>query len=126
MDSSQTWVEKLKNKIIRREIMPYENGAHGVLEMLKEFVASTVKLLVNNKDAVKVNVTVSTKALIFQVDVDQPDCGKVIGKSGRTIEAIKLLLLSIKNTYFIDDKRKIFLEVVEDIDSTFLKDSFGG
>ncbi len=116
------WFEKIKNVISRREDMSYDN-AQDTLEALKDFVAYVVKQLVSNKEAVKVNVTVSTKAMIFQVDVDQPDCGKVIGKGGRTIEAIKLLLLSIKNTYFINDKRKIFLEVIEDINSTFLEDS---
>jgi len=118
--------EKLK-KIIRREDMvtKYEVDANELLEQLKEFTTYVVKQLVTNKDYVNVSVTVSTKALIFQIEVEQPDCGKVIGKNGRTIEAIKLLLLSIKNT-FLDDKRKIYLEVVEDINSTYLKDNIGG
>jgi len=110
---------KLKN-IIRSDTMYNNNNAEEILELLKNFVHETVSYLVTNKEAVNVEVTVSTKALIFQVDVDQPDCGKVIGKHGRTIEAIKLLLLSIKNTYFTNDKRKIFLEVIEDINSTYL------
>ncbi len=105
--------------------MEREMDATEVLEQLKDFITYVVKQLVTNKEYVNVSCTVSTKALIFQIEVEQPDCGKVIGKSGRTIEAIKLLLLSIKNT-FLDDKRKIYLEVVEDINSTYLKDSFGG
>ena len=118
--------EKIKS-IIRREDMEMEHEVNAVevLDKLKDFISYVVKQLVTNKEYVNVSVTVSTKALIFQIEVDQPDCGKVIGRSGRTIEAIKLLLLSIKNTY-LNDKRKIYLEVVEDINSTFLKDSFGG
>jgi predicted RNA-binding protein YlqC (UPF0109 family) len=46
--------------------------------MLKERVENIAKDLVDNPDAVEVNASVSTKAVIIQVRVEQSDCGKII------------------------------------------------
>jgi predicted RNA-binding protein YlqC (UPF0109 family) len=55
----------------------------------------------------------------MQIQVSKNDCGKIIGKKGRTIEALKHLCLAIKNTNFLQDSRKILLEVMEDENSGF-------
>ncbi len=88
-------------------------------ELLKDYVEYTTKLLVDEPDEVGVNVSVSTKTVIVQIKVEKSDCGKVIGKKGRTIEALKILALAIKNTHFPDDSRRVLLEVLEDEQSRF-------
>jgi len=88
-------------------------------ETLKDFVKNTVKSIVDNPDDVKVIVSISTKAVIVQINVKQYDCGKVIGKRGRNIEALKVICLAIKNTKFPEDSRRILLEVLEDENSGF-------
>ena len=65
------------------------------------------------------SVAVSTKAVIVQIRVAQYDVGKIIGKSGRTIDSLKILCLAIKNTQFPEDSRRILLEVLEDENSGF-------
>ena len=86
---------------------------------LKEQVESFTKLVVDTPDEVRVSSSVSTKAVIIQIKVEKQDCGKIIGKRGRTIEALKVLVLAVKNTQFPEDSRRIMLEVLEDENSSF-------
>ena len=55
--------------------------------LLKEQVESFTKLVVDTPDEVRVSSSVSTKAVIIQIKVEKQDCGKIIGKRGRTIES---------------------------------------
>jgi len=87
--------------------------------MLKERVENIARDLVDNPNAVEVNASVSTKAVIIQVRVEQSDCGKIIGKRGKTIEAIKTICLAAKNTKFPDDSRRVIIEVLEDENTGF-------
>lgn len=88
-------------------------------ELLKSYIESTTKQLVDKPDDVTVNVVTSTKSVIVQIKVAKTDCGKVIGKKGRTIDAMKVIALAIKNTHFSDDIRKVSLEILEDESSGF-------
>ncbi len=87
--------------------------------LLKEYVEETTKAVVDKPEIVEVSAAVSTKAIIIQVRVDQSDCGKIIGKRGRTIDALKVLCLAIKNTNFPNDSRRVMLEVLEDENSSY-------
>jgi len=88
-------------------------------ELLKDYVESTTKAVVDRPEIVEISAAISTKAIIIQVKVDQSDCGKIIGKRGRTIDALKVLCLAIKNTNYPDDSRRVMLEVLEDENSEF-------
>jgi len=90
-----------------------------IKELLKDYVMGTTKQVVDSPKDVEVDVSVSTKAIIIQIKVNQDDCGKIIGKKGRTIDALKILCLAIKNTNFPEDSRRILLEVLEDESSSF-------
>lgn len=89
-------------------------------DLLKDFVDSTVKQIVDNPDEVKTSITVSTKSVIVQIKSEKEDLGKIIGKKGRTIEAMKVITLAIKNTHFPRDTRRVSLEIIEDESSSFL------
>ena len=88
-------------------------------ELIKDFVKATTKKLVDYPDDIKVSVSVSTKNVIVQIETDKSDSGKVIGKKGRTIEALKILTLAIKNTNFPNDRKKVSIELLEDEDSKY-------
>ena len=90
-----------------------------ITEMINQFVEETTKQIVDEPNEVNVSSSISTKAVIVQIKVAQTDCGKIIGKHGRTIDAMKVLCLAIKNTNFPDDSRRVILEVLEDEDSSF-------
>jgi uncharacterized protein len=89
---------------------------------LKERVELLTKDIVDKPENVEVTTSVSTKAIIIQVKVDERDCGKIIGRKGRTIEALKILCMAIKNTNYPDDSRRIMIEVLEDENSSFSYD----
>lgn len=91
----------------------------SISDMLKDYVERETKSIVDNPDEVSVSASVSTKAVIIQIKVAQSDCGKIIGKRGRTIDAMKVLCLAKKNTNFPEDSRRVLLEVLEDENSSF-------
>jgi predicted RNA-binding protein YlqC (UPF0109 family) len=90
-----------------------------ISDLLNNNVENLTKQIVDNPEEVFVTSSVSTKAVIIQIKVSRRDCGKIIGKKGRTIDAMKVLCLAIKNTNFPEDSRRIMLEVLEDENSEF-------
>jgi uncharacterized protein len=62
---------------------------------MKEFVESIVKRLVDNPDEVEVTKIESENNTIYELRVAQEDLGKVIGKHGRTAQALRTLLTAV-------------------------------
>jgi predicted RNA-binding protein YlqC (UPF0109 family) len=60
---------------------------------MKEFIEFIAKRLVDNPDKVIVEETTLDEHIIeFNLKVDKNDMGKVIGKQGKTVNAIRTLL----------------------------------
>ena len=79
--------------------------------MLVEMTEYLVKSLVTDKEAVAVKEFPSEdeKEMIIEVMVNSEDMGKVIGKNGKTANAIRTLVQA--NSYLQDNKRiKINIE----------------
>jgi len=95
-------------------------------ELLSQYVKETTRRLVDYPDEVDVDAVVSTKNVILQIKTNPKDCGKVIGRKGRTIDALKTITLAIKNTNFPNDVRHVFLEVLEDERKNFTYHKNGG
>lgn len=63
---------------------------------MKKFIEMVVKELVDNPDKVKVEEIKSEKNSIeFTVEVANDDIGKIIGKKGKNIMAIRTLLTAV-------------------------------
>lgn len=62
---------------------------------MKDFVEYIAKRLVDNPDAVHLNQVESDKTTIFELSVAPGDVGKIIGKSGRNVNAIRTLLTAV-------------------------------
>ena len=60
-----------------------------------EFIAQAIKLLVDKPDEVKVDIVETEQRLIYELTVGEGDYGKVIGKQGRNISALRTLVFSI-------------------------------
>jgi predicted RNA-binding protein YlqC (UPF0109 family) len=88
-------------------------------ELLKDYVEKTTKMIVDEPEEVEVSASITTKAVIIQIKVYQSDCGKIIGKGGRTIDSLKVICLAIKNTKYPEDSRRVLLEVLEDENTDF-------
>jgi predicted RNA-binding protein YlqC (UPF0109 family) len=91
----------------------------NMTENLKEIIEFITKNLVDKPNELKVNAITSTKSVIVQIKTDKTDTGKVIGKKGRTIDALKVIVSAIKNTKFNEDSRRVVVEVLEDENSSF-------
>jgi len=76
----------------------------------EEFVAYIVKNLVDHPDKVKINEVGGTQTLIIELSVEKSDIGKIIGKKGKTINAIRTLLMSVASRNGI----RVNLEIIED------------
>ena len=59
---------------------------------LKELIEFVTRSLVDNPDQVQVQAVQGEKTTIYELRVGEGDLGKVIGKHGRTIRAIRTLL----------------------------------
>ena len=59
---------------------------------MKELIEMIAKALVDNPDEVAVNEVAGEQTTVFELRVAQSDIGEVIGKHGRTAEAIRTLL----------------------------------
>lgn len=77
---------------------------------MKEFIEYIVKQLVDNPEAVHVESTeVDERTTDYILKVDNNDIGKVIGKRGNTINALRTLLIAIG----AKDKKKAMLRILE-------------
>ena len=77
---------------------------------MKEFVAYIVKNLVDHPDEVRINEVGGTQTLIIELAVEKSDIGKIIGKQGKTINAIRTLLMSVASRNGI----RVSLEIIEE------------
>jgi hypothetical protein len=77
---------------------------------MKQFVEYIVKNLVDSPDAVKVTEVGGTHTLIIELSVDKSDIGKIIGKKGKTINALRTLLMSVASR----NDMRVSLEILEE------------
>ena len=77
---------------------------------MKEFVEYIVKNLVDYPDKVRINEVGGTHTLIIELAVEKSDIGKIIGKKGKTINAIRTLLMSVASRNGL----RVNLEIIED------------
>lgn len=78
--------------------------------MMKEAVELVVKALVREVEAVDVReIERDRKTTIIEVRVAQEDMGKIIGRQGRTVKALRSLLYAAGQKH----DRRYVLELVE-------------
>jgi len=76
---------------------------------VKELVELIAKSLVDNPDRVKVSELDGEQSSIIELGVAPQDVGKVIGKQGRTAQAIRIIL----GAAGMKLKRRFNLEIIE-------------
>ena len=60
-----------------------------------EFIEISVKLLVDKPDEVNVNIVETEQRIIYELTVGDGDYGKVIGKGGRNISALRTIVFAV-------------------------------
>ncbi|MBU2499407.1 MAG: KH domain-containing protein [Proteobacteria bacterium] len=76
---------------------------------MKELVASIAKALVDKPEEVVVNEIQGQQTFVIELKVAKEDFGKVIGKQGRTAQAIRTILSAASTKL----KRRSVLEIIE-------------
>jgi predicted RNA-binding protein YlqC (UPF0109 family) len=76
---------------------------------MKELIEQIAKSIVEKPDEVQVRAIEGEHAVVIELRVDRDDIGKVIGKQGRTITAMRTILNAARAQ---KEKRQI-LEVIE-------------
>lgn len=79
------------------------------MSTLKDLVEFIVKELVDEPDKVAVTEIQGEQAIVLELHVAQTDIGKVIGKQGRIVKAIRLLL----GAAGAKSKKRVTLEIIE-------------
>ncbi len=77
---------------------------------MKEAVEKIVTALAEEKDAVEVSESTQGTTTNIEVRVAESDMGRIIGKQGRTIKAIRSLLFYAGQKH----KKRFNLQIVED------------
>jgi hypothetical protein len=76
---------------------------------MKEMLEFIVRHLVDHPDDLRITEVDGEKTAIFELRCHPEDIGKVIGKSGKTVGAIRLIL----STVAARKGRRAMLEVIE-------------
>jgi len=76
---------------------------------MKELVETMARALVDNPDQVRVTEIEGENTSVIELAVAKEDLGKVIGKHGRTAQAIRTILTAASNKL----KKRSVLEILE-------------
>ena len=77
-------------------------------DSIKDLLSAIVSVLVDNPQDIDIKSLHSERALIFELKVHSQDLGKVIGKKGKTAQAIRTLLESACGKI----KKRCILEII--------------
>ena len=77
---------------------------------LKKLVEDLVKRLVDSPEEVEVSQNQEDTTLIFEVSVAKTDMGKIIGKKGKTIEALRVII----GACGAKEKKRCVFKILED------------
>ena len=78
---------------------------------MKEFIELIAKSLVDNPDKVQVSQLDGEQSSIIELKVAQEDIGKIIGKQGRNVQAIRVIL----GAAGMKLKKRFILELIEKV-----------
>ena len=76
---------------------------------MKELVEFIVKALVDDPAEVQINEVAGDKVTFYELKVSKKDIGKIIGKKGRTAQAIRTIL----NAVSTKQGKRAELEIIE-------------
>ncbi len=76
---------------------------------MKDLIKRIVQSLVDNPEQVEVSEVETDRTLILEIRMAKSDIGKVIGKQGRTAQAIRTILRAVSGKV----KKHIIFEILE-------------
>jgi len=76
---------------------------------MRELIESIAKALVDHPDSVDVKEIEGAKTVVYEVKVGTGDMGKIVGKGGRTVNAIRTIVTAAS----MKQGKRGILEIVE-------------
>jgi hypothetical protein len=76
---------------------------------LKDLITLIAKALVDNPEQVSINEIESNNTIIIELKVAKGDLGKIIGKQGRTANAIRSILSAMAGK----TRKRLMLEILD-------------
>ena len=77
--------------------------------MFESLVATIVKAIVDNEEAVRISVVEGKVTVLIELNVDQGDKGKVIGKDGNMAWAIRTIVNNVATRL----NKKVVLHIID-------------
>jgi hypothetical protein len=77
---------------------------------MKELLTYIINELVRHPDEVKLSEVDGERTIVFELRCNREDIGKIIGKNGKTVSAIRTIL----STIAASQGRRAILEVVDE------------
>ncbi len=77
---------------------------------MKELLESMVKSIVDKPDEVEVSVTEGEDTLVYELRLGDGDLGKVIGKRGKNINAIRTIIFAASAK---EGTKRSVIEIIE-------------
>jgi len=76
---------------------------------MKEFLEYIVKHLVEHTDKISIELDEKDDKIVFNIRVHESDLGKVIGRKGRTVFALRTLLSALA----AKEGKRTIIEIIE-------------
>ena len=76
-------------------------------QIVKEMIEKIAKTIVDKEDEVRVNLVEGERTAIIELRVNKEEIGKIIGKGGRIVKAIRALVSAASAKF----NKRIILEV---------------
>ncbi|HEL2399360.1 TPA: KH domain-containing protein [Streptococcus suis] len=65
------------------------------MDMIENLIIAIVKPLISQPDSLTIKIVDTPEFLEYHLDLDQSDIGRIIGRKGRTISAIRTIVYSV-------------------------------
>lgn len=80
------------------------------MDMIENLIIAIVKPLISQPENLMIKIVDTPEFLEYHLDLDQSDIGRVIGKKGRTISAIRTIVYSVPTS---DKKVRLVIDEKE-------------
>jgi len=80
---------------------------------MSQLIENLIKRLVNQPDEVQVTQNEGDQTDVFELKVAKEDMGRVIGKKGRIIEALRTIVFA----FGVKQKKRCLLQLIEEEES---------
>ncbi|NCB78815.1 MAG: KH domain-containing protein [Bacilli bacterium] len=80
------------------------------MDMIENLIIAIVKPLISQPENFTIKIVDTPEFLEYHLDLDQSDIGRVIGKKGRTISAIRTIVYSVPTS---DKKVRLVIDEKE-------------